>query len=174
VKQLDQEYIDEKADELSFLVEETGRLLNEYHKGNISENKILRTVDKAGEKYEQLDERLDEAFKRMDSMENLDNFLENLESSGYNDLEGFISGSAPPTASVEGPKEEALNKLTEDSSPEFEQAFDVIEDYSSLIMDLNKRYGIDAKIPEHDGDEEIERIMQEDNITGDSISAEDN
>lgn len=174
--EVNQDYIDEATAELEFYVEETGRQLNEYLKGNSSEEAIERVAEKAVESYEELQDRIDESIDYLQDQDVLEEFRNEVDEAGYSSVEDFMAGRKPINATGEDPERQVLDSITNSEYIDTDKAFGVMSDYTDLVMDLDDHYDIEAPLPElgEEGEEIIEEMEKvEELMENKDLSAEE-
>jgi hypothetical protein len=157
--EVNQDYIDEATAELEFYVEETGRQLNEYVKGNANEEAIERVAEKAVESYEELQDRIDESIDYLQDQDVLEEFRNEVDEAGYSSVEDFMAGRKPINATGEDPERQVMDTITNSEYIDTDKALGVMSDYTDLVMDLDDHYDVEAPLPELG--EEGEKIIED-------------
>ncbi len=173
---VNQDYVDETTAELEFYVEETGRQLNEYVKGNASEESVQRVAEKAVEAYGELEDRLDDVADQLQSHDVFEEFRNEVEEAGYSGVEAFIQGRKPTNASGNDPERQVLDSITDSDYINIDEAFETMNDYIDLQRDLKDHYSIDAPLPElgEEGEKAIEEMERAEQLMEEEgISAEE-
>lgn len=156
-----QEYIEDLADELAYLVEESGRDLARYQNGSITEEDLLNTAESALGKYKDLVDEVSEAIDYLEDRNFTEEIKQDLKSSGYRNLEEPAAGRNPIRVSDENSARSAVNSPETDL--EIGRASQVIEDFDYLMADIENRFNIETPYPDFEEgelDEEME-IMEE-------------
>lgn len=170
---INQEYVDETTAELAFYVEEAGSQLNEYVKGNTSEDNIQHIAQKAVDAYDELEDRIYDVTDQLRNQDVLEEFKDEIEDAGYSGVDAFIEGRTPVSASGKNPERQVLDSLTSSDYIDTDGAFETMGDYVDLKRDLEDHYDIDAPLPElgevgekaMEEMEKVEQIMDEENVS---------
>lgn len=170
---INQDYVDENAAELEFYVEEAGRQLNEYVKGNTNEESVQQITEKAVEAYGELEDRIDDVTEQLRNHDVFEEFSNEVEEAGYSGVEGFIEGRKPANASGNDPERQVLDNFTDSDYIDTDEAFDTMGDYIDLQRDLKDHYDIDAPLPElgEKGEkamedmEKVEQLMEDEDLS---------
>lgn len=167
---VDQEYLDETADELNFYTDEVENRLEMYDNGEVDEEQVKKPGQKATEVYEELDEALDEVSEQLQEHDVIDEFGELLEEHGYDSGAEFLAGQKPITAGDEDPERQVMEDFTESDWPDTENAYDAKRRYLDVSKEAYKEHGIELPSPDIDINPEHREIME---LVEDGMSVKD-
>ncbi|MBC5793215.1 MAG: hypothetical protein H8Z69_04230 [Nanohaloarchaea archaeon] len=157
---VEQEYLDETADELEFYTGEVESRLEMYDEGEVDEEHVKRPAEKAKEVYEELDEALDEVSEQLQEHDVIDEFGELLEEHGYDSGAEFLAGQRPVTAGDEDPERQVMEDFTENDWPDTENAYDAKRRYLDVRKAAYEEHGIELPSPDIDINPEHREIME--------------
>lgn len=152
--------LDDKAEDLQTA---TGRLagaLNQYDKDWTTQEEVLEVAEEANNAYDQLDEVEEEILNGEYTFRDaVEDFEQALQEQGYDDLEAYIEGKEPLTAS-QNPHEQAVAEFTQENI-DWSAANQAREQYNEVTSEAREEYGINVPLADSIQNSETSRIIDQ-------------
>ncbi|MFB6215939.1 MAG: hypothetical protein ABEJ72_03090 [Candidatus Aenigmatarchaeota archaeon] len=161
---VDQERINEHADNLDYYIGVIEDRLEKYEGGEVSEKAVQKPAKKAVGSYEEL-------YEMVGGLDVVEEMVSALGEHGYDSINQLVAGPAPITASDSNPAKDALDGFMGAAGDNFEEALRAMNQYHQ-VSDEALEYGIDLPDPDIDVADELD-IMDDLENGGDKEEAVD-
>lgn len=162
--------VDDKAEDLQVA---TGRLagaLNQYDQDWATEEKVIEVAEEANNAYDQLDEVEDEILNGEYTFRDaVEDFEQALQEQGYNDLQSYIEGKDPLTAS-QNPHKQAVAEFTQENI-DWSAANQAREQYNEVTGEAREEYEINLPLADSIENSETSRMI--DQLSAGELDPED-